>query len=486
MKKLITLFAIVGMVLALAPAAQAAREIDITGLGISISDGDNTPRLADDTDFGFTWIDGGDIFKTYTVTNTGDAVLTLSNPASITGADAAQFLVGPLTSTSLNAGEAATFTVIYMESYTVAVHTATVNLVNDDSDEATYEFAITAETGIMPEIDITGNGISISDGDTTPSTNDYTDFGSVVIGTEAVKTYTVKNTGFGDLHLSPPTLTGTGTNQFTVGALTSTNVTSGQTATFTVTYTTTVARAEHTATVTLVNNDPDEEATYNFQIKALSWNPGPITLPPDGITTYRIAFQTIATGRPTNSTIAWYNDFVTASATNVPELAELYTTWYCIGSTLLTCARTNTGTLRTTDPGYAAANDVPIYTTDGNRIADNNNDLWNSSIQNPIRSEDGQSVDTHMLVVSGGPTYSAWTGTDADGASASSSAGGSYLGSGPNGDNTASYVRLAGGRYTDAKWISQASDHDGIYKHFLVLSAPITGVPTPGTLMFGK
>jgi hypothetical protein len=492
MKKLITVFAIAGMVLALAPAAQAQQEIDITGLGNSITDGDSTPSLTDDTDFGFTWIHGGDIFKTFTVTNTGDAVLTLSNPASITGAGAAQFLVDPLTSTSLNAGEAATFTVIYMESYTVGVHFATVTLVNDDSNEATYEFDIKAETGLMPDIDITGNGNSITNGDTTPSTNDYTDFGSVVIGTEAVKTYTVKNTSLGDLLLSPPTLTGTGTNQFTVGALTSTNVTAGQTATFTVTYTTAVARAVHTATVTLVNNDPDEESTYNFKIKAKSLNPGPIVIPPDGTTSYRIIFCTDydpgrapptpldwAVRYPTSKDIEFYNTYITRWATNEPALAGLLTTWKCIGSTTSVSARVNTSTYIPSDGAYNAAADVPIYTTDGNLFATDNADLWDGSdIPQAVRRVDGQEV-----LWWGG---NAWTGTKKNGNSCD---GPSPHGSHALGEWTSSptrYIGAASLSVTSYQWIEGGNSHDATPGQFYGLSDPIIGKPTPGTLMFGN
>jgi hypothetical protein len=219
----------------------------------------------------------------------------------------------------------------------------------------------------------------------------------------------------------------------------------------------------------------------------------PIVVPPDGTTRYRIAFQTIVPGRPTHSTIAWYNAFVTAAATNVPALAALNTTWYCIGSTTNTCAKTNTSALRPADPGYDVANDVPIYTTDGRRIADNNTDLWDGSIQSPIRLEDGTEVWTGGP---GRPAQNVWTGTKVDGTSAGDGSGvsqdlnalGTGFGKFPDWiDDLPNHIVMARGGSTDGAWINaNSSGHAGLYRHFLALSAPIVGVPTPGTLVHEK
>ena len=52
-----------------------------------------------------------------------------------------------------------------------------------------------------------GNGLSIADGDTTPSAADGTDFGSVVQGGTAIsRTFTVRNDGHGTLTLGAVTV----------------------------------------------------------------------------------------------------------------------------------------------------------------------------------------------------------------------------------------------------------------------------------------
>jgi hypothetical protein len=134
---------IVSPVVAFSGALIASPEIGIAGNSISIPDGDSTPRLADDTDFNYA-TNNGTIVKTYTVTNSGTADLTLTDPATLTGAGAGQFAVGALSATNLVAGTNATFTVTYTGSSTVAVHTATVSLDNNDSDENPYTFDIKA------------------------------------------------------------------------------------------------------------------------------------------------------------------------------------------------------------------------------------------------------------------------------------------------------------------------------------------------------
>ena len=53
-----------------------------------------------------------------------------------------------------------------------------------------------------PEINVSGNAITILDNDTNPSTADGTSFGSTVIGTPIIKTFTIHNQGTTDLVLS--------------------------------------------------------------------------------------------------------------------------------------------------------------------------------------------------------------------------------------------------------------------------------------------
>ncbi len=117
-----------------------------------------------------------------------------------------------------------------------------------------------------PEIDVLGNGNSIADGDATPSLIDHTDFGTVTVGNNLVRTYTINNTGTANLTISSITKSGADMGMFTIGALTPAGpIAPAGSATFTVTFAPSSAGPK-TATIT-VNNDDADEAVYDFAIQ---------------------------------------------------------------------------------------------------------------------------------------------------------------------------------------------------------------------------
>jgi hypothetical protein len=128
----------------------------------------------------------------------------------------------------------------------------------------------------------------------------------------------------------------------------------------------------------------------------------PITVPaglaPGG--EYRLAFVRSATRDALSANIADYNAFVLTAANAVPELAALGTNWTAIASTRDADARDNTQTNPLTDAGVA------IFRLDGMKIADDNNDLWDCSVDAPI------SVDEFGNVAN---STRAWTGNRPDG-----------------------------------------------------------------------
>ncbi|GBL15778.1 hypothetical protein MTo_03094 [Microcystis aeruginosa NIES-1211] len=106
---------------------------------------------------------------------------------------------------------------------------------------------------------------------------------------------------------------------------------------------------------------------------------------------YRLVFVTSGARDAQSTDINDYNTFVTNQATfgtsdiDTALDTALYAagfdpntiTWKAIGSTASVAARDNTGT----NPSSLG---VPIYLIDGNRVADNNADLWDGSIQTAI------------------------------------------------------------------------------------------------------
>ncbi len=115
-----------------------------------------------------------------------------------------------------------------------------------------------------PEINITGNGANITTGDVTPDSSDHTLFsGDVGLG-PFTRTFTINNTGTGDLTLGANAVSVTGASAFAISAQPATSVTAGNSTTFDVTFTPLVSGVQ-TATLSIANNDADE-SPFTFNI----------------------------------------------------------------------------------------------------------------------------------------------------------------------------------------------------------------------------
>ena len=131
-------------------------DIELLGNAQPIASGDTTASWTDSTVFTPAAVDGGSVTVTYTVRNTGSDTLNIASIA-LSGDDSAAFAVSNLSSSSVAAGAAATFDVTF-DPAQGGRHDATVTVVSDDPDEASYSFAI-AGSGIA-----TGGGTDLSAG----------------------------------------------------------------------------------------------------------------------------------------------------------------------------------------------------------------------------------------------------------------------------------------------------------------------------------
>lgn len=135
-----------------------------------------------------------------------------------------------------------------------------------------FEFDLGGVSG--PEMDIQGDGTSIADGDTSPSTADHTDFGSALVsGGTVVRTFTIENTGSAalDLTAGSPFVFLTGSTDFSLTATPSGTIGAGSSTTFNITFDPS-AVGTATATVSIANNDADEDP-YNFDIQGSGVEP---------------------------------------------------------------------------------------------------------------------------------------------------------------------------------------------------------------------
>jgi hypothetical protein len=242
-------------------------EINVTGNSLTIPDGDTTPILADNTNFGSANITAATIVKTFVIENTSSATMPLTVGAiTITGANAADFTITANPATSVAVGSSTSFSVTFNPT-TNGTKNATINIANDDANENPYNFSIIA-VGTSPEIDVQGNFISIADGDTTPFLSDQTDFGSVSIdGGSTLVTYTIINTGVGQINVATPTLTGAGAASFSIVVAPASTIAASASTTFQVKFQPTTAGIKD-AVLSFVNDDTDENP-YNFSITGL-------------------------------------------------------------------------------------------------------------------------------------------------------------------------------------------------------------------------
>jgi hypothetical protein len=162
-----------------------------------------------------------------------------------------------------------------------------------------------------------------------------------------------------------------------------------------------------------------------------------------------LAFVTSATRDAGSPDIADYNTFVTLVANSQTELSALGTNWRAIASTINdNAARINTGTNPDSSTG------VPIYRLDDTRIADNNADLWDGTLQAPLNTTETMTSANYVV----------WTGTGDNGLSLGQPLGGAYPTEGAAGAS-------------DSEWVNAAIGHYTIVNRFYAISDPLT-VPT--------
>ncbi|MDD5339372.1 MAG: choice-of-anchor D domain-containing protein, partial [Dehalococcoidales bacterium] len=133
--------------------ADSDPEMAVFGNGNEIGDGDGTPSITDDTDFGDVNIANGSVIITYTIYNTGSLDLTLTdagnNYVAVTG-DGFSLTTLPALSVIPGGGNT-TFQVTFDPSAS-GVSDGTISIANDDIDENPYNFSITGLGTVTPTI----------------------------------------------------------------------------------------------------------------------------------------------------------------------------------------------------------------------------------------------------------------------------------------------------------------------------------------------
>lgn len=184
---------------------------------------------------------------------------------------------------------------------------------------------------------------------------------------------------------------------------------------------------------------------------------------------YRLVFVTDGTRNAQSTDINDYNTFVTSEVTGSTLATALTTagfnlgtiTWKAIASTSSVNARDNTDT-------NPSSTGVPIYLIDGNRVANDNADLWDGSILTSIDSTPQES---------GGFGF-VWSGTFYDGTT------GWGLGSNVVGSNVGFIGAVSAWIDESGKGGSEVYPFYGISTVLTVPSSdPPVSVPEPSSLL---
>ena len=258
--------------------------IAISFNGTTIANGDTTPSGVKGTDFGSLDIAQVAATNTFTITNSGPATLYLTGatPIGIAG-NTADFTVNTAgLTTNIAAGASTTFVIIF-DPTSVGTRTGMMSIANNDINMTPYTFSITGlgVAGQEAVMAIYGNGLSITNGDTTPNVLDGTDFGIADIVYGAVtNTYTIANYGNTVLYLTnttPISLTGD-TSEFAMNTIgMTTNIAVGSFTTFRIVFDPNTVGVKN-CVVSIANNDADS-TPYRFSIQGtaklmpyVSWN----------------------------------------------------------------------------------------------------------------------------------------------------------------------------------------------------------------------
>jgi len=313
-------------------------DIEARGNGVAITNGDTTPSLADHTDFGDVATDGGTLIRTYTFTNAGIAAVGLGN-ISFSGGNSADFTVLNQLPDSLAAGGSTNINIEF-DPGADGTRSTTLTFTNDVAGKSPYEFTIQG-TGVTYNLAVFGNDVEITDGDSTPSLTDHTDFGNVGVNIDSlIRTYTITNTGTRVLGVGDVSISGTHSADFSVTSQPSSPIAVGGTTTFQVTFDPS-ATGVREATVSFTNTSSTGKSPYNYDIEGtgkgagIGYGPATIersvmlgnTLSTDTFSVTNVGMGTLSYAISTNA--AWIT-VAPVSANLTPGNSQTHTNSYIL------------------------------------------------------------------------------------------------------------------------------------------------------------
>lgn len=221
--------------------------------GAIIANGDASPAAADGTDFGLAPAPTGTVVRVFAITNSGDFDLNITG-VTVSGLSAGEFTVLSYPGT-VNPG-AQTNLVVRMAPVSGGSKPATIIISGNDPANPEYSFSVQGSSDLpAPVIRVLGiNGVVITNGDTTASAADGTDFGITLASSGLVtRTFAITNAGSGTLVIGGVSTSGASAVDFSVLSY-PTNVSAGSQSNLVVRFSPATAGSK-AAVITLINND---------------------------------------------------------------------------------------------------------------------------------------------------------------------------------------------------------------------------------------
>ena len=141
-------------------ASPVTREIQVTGNGHAIPNGDVTATVSAGTDFGSAEATVQSVTRTFTIANDGTLALSLTGSPLVQLTGSVAFTVAPPAANTIPGAGFVTFQITFTPA-TVGAHTTIVSIANNDPDEGAYQFSISG-TGLPPAPEINVSPASIA------------------------------------------------------------------------------------------------------------------------------------------------------------------------------------------------------------------------------------------------------------------------------------------------------------------------------------
>lgn len=259
-----------------------APQMRVSGNANNIENGASSPVATHNTRFAPT-ATGSTLDQSFTIHNDSSAhALNLSGSplVEITGTHASDFSVNTAPASTVAASGSTNFSIRFSPTAT-GYRTATVSIASDDPWRSPYTFEIGGwgASASAPEIDIRNDdSLWLTDGDTTPSWDEWTDFEEVRKYRYKTRTFTIYNHGTSPLSLtdqgSGSYVQISGASAFSIVTQPSLTIAANSSSTFELRYSPTSA-GTHTATLSIQSNDADE-GDFTFQVQGVANNYLPV------------------------------------------------------------------------------------------------------------------------------------------------------------------------------------------------------------------